>query len=430
MTIPSAEQESKRKDVSIYRRTAVIVLIVAALLGIFRILWELRVLVIDVLLAITVASAIAPVAEKCEKHRIPRFLTVLSVYVLVGLFYAAVFWALASPLKEQSLLLAQQLPHFSDMIRDAWSEVLSLLGDKAALIELHATDFREPAMNLAKKTLDTTAGIMGLAANGVLVLFLAAYFVAEAKEIVSNLLLWVPPEFRPRIAALVAPLGAKMGGYVRGQLLVSTAVACFFGAAFTAIGLKYGLVLGLVAGVLNLIPYVGSLFATVLALFVASTQSLLVVGLTLAVFAIEQVVESQFIVPHLLGRQVDMHPLVVMFAILIGGSLAGGVGALAAVPLAGAILLLIGEFYVKPINNIPGVAQTPKPVVVSETPSEGPVAVINTNVNTLASGNITSPVSTGDDTLTTTGSTVITLPPENSLLAGEGKKPEEDSSAG
>lgn len=371
MTLPSVEQQSHKKDVGVYRRTAVIVLIVAALIGLFRILWELRVLVIDVLLAITVASAIAPVAEKLERSKVPRFLTVLLAYITVGLFYAGVFWALAVPLKDQSMLLAEQIPEFSERIKDAWGNLLGLLGDKAALLQLHATDFREPAMSLARKTLDATAGFMGLAVNGVLILFLAAYFVAEAQSIWSNLLLWVPPSHRPRIAALIVPLGAKMGGYVRGQMLVSTAVACFFGVAFTAIGLKYGLVLGLVAGVLNLIPYVGSLFATIIALFVASTQSLVVVGLTFLVFTIEQFAETNFIVPHLLGRQVDMHPLVVMFAILIGGSLAGGVGALAAVPLAGAILLLLNEFYVKPINRTADTAQEP-PASIGERKPELP----------------------------------------------------------
>lgn len=356
MTLPSLEQQSSKRDVGLYRRAAVIVLIVCSIFGLIRLLWELRVLAIDVLLAITVASAIGPIAEKLERSKVPRFATVLMVYLSVVLFYAGVFWALAVPLREQSLLLAQQLPEFSQQIKEAWGNLLGLLGDKAALLEVHATDLREPALGLARKTLAVTTGFMGLAVNGVLVLFLAAYFVAEAPSILASLLLWIPPVHRPRIAALIAPLGAKMGGYVRGQMLVSTAVACFFGLAFTAIGLKYGLVLGLVAGVLNLIPYVGSLFATILALFVASTQSWLMVGLTFLVFALEQFAETNFIVPHLLGRQVDMHPLVVMFAILIGGSLAGGVGALAAVPLAGAILLLVNEFYVKPINQLPSPA--------------------------------------------------------------------------
>lgn len=344
------DTQELRLDCRTYRRAAVIILLIFAAYGLSRILWELRALLLDVLLAITVASAVAPWAERAEGFRVPRFITVLLIYVLVAAFYAGVFYLLATPLKEQSRLLAEQLPTFSDQIRSIWAQVLGFLGDKADLLQLHATDFREPIISIARKTLDLTTGFMGMAVNGVLVLFMAAYFVIEAPHIWSNLILWVPPAHRSRIGGLLRPLGAKMGGYVQGQMMVSTAVACFFGIGFTAIGLKYGLVLGLVAGILNLIPYVGSLFATLLALFVASTQSWLVIGLTIGIFLIEQSVESNLIVPQLLGRQVDMHPLVVMFSILIGATLGGGIGALAAVPLTAAILLIAHEFYFKSIN--------------------------------------------------------------------------------
>lgn len=351
-------QESQlHSDRQLYLRVAVIIVLVLIAYSISSALWELRTLLLDVLLAITVASAIAPLAETLEKHKIPRFVTVLLVYCGVALSYTLVFIALAAPLKEQSQLLAKQIPTFTQQIQNGWAQVLGLLGDKAAMLEeIHAADFREPAIGVAKKTLDATAGLMGLGVNGVLILFLAAYFVIEAEHVWTNLILWVPPAHRARIASLIRPLGAKMGGYVRGQMLVSTAVAIFFGIGFTAIGLHYSLVLGLVAGILNLIPYVGSLFATVLAVFVASSQSLTMVVLTLGIFALEQFVETNFIVPQLLGRQVDMHPLVVMFAILVGGSLGGGVGALVAVPTTGAVLLLLHEFYFKSIN--PEVGQT------------------------------------------------------------------------
>ncbi len=370
------EIEERKRDYRVYRWAAVIMLLVAITYGLTAVMWELRTLLLDVLLAITVASAIAPLAEKLERIRIPRFLTVLTVYAGVVLFYAGVFWALATPLKEQSQHLAQQLPTFSEIIKNGWEQLLGFLGDKAAMLEIHATDFREPALTLAKKTLDVTAGFMGLAVNGVLILFLAAYFVIEAEHIWKNLVLWVPPQYRDRIGSLIRPLGAKMGGYVRGQILVSTAVACFFGVGFTVIGLNYGLVLGLVAGILNLIPYVGSLFATVLALFVASTQSITIFLLTLVVFAVEQFAESNFIVPQLLGRQVDMHPLIVMFAILVGGSLGGGVGALAAVPLTGALLLIAHEFYFKPINgaNKGAAVNSASAAKIAEESSERPVA--------------------------------------------------------
>jgi predicted PurR-regulated permease PerM len=337
----------------VYRHAVVITLLVAIAAGSILLAWELRVLLLDLILALTVASAIAPIAEMLEKKGISRAVTVICVYGLVLFFYAGVGFALAVPLSEQAKLLAEQLPRLSLIIQDWWSHILSIVGDKVDALDIHATDLREPVISIAKKTLSLTAGFMGLALNAVLTLFLAAYFVIEANHIWDKLLLWLPKQHRTRARSLINPLAGRMGGYVRGQLLVSTAVAAVFAVGFTVIGLKYGLVLGIVAGVLNLIPYVGSLTATFLALFIAASDSLQMVGLTFAVFALEQLAETNFIVPLLLGKNVDMHPLVVMFSILIGGSLAGAAGALAAVPSAAAILLLAQEFYFKPLNDQP-----------------------------------------------------------------------------
>ncbi len=348
---PKAPHLPDQRVPAMYWHALVITILVALVAGVILLAWELRVLLLDVILAVTAASAIAPIAEKLESKGINRAVTVIGVYGLICLFYAGVAIALSVPLTEQAKLLAEQLPRFSLIIQDWWTHLLSIVGDKVDALDIQATDLREPAISIAKKTLSLTAGFMGLALNAVLVLFLAAYFVIEAKHIWGSLLLWIPKHNRDRARSLIDPLANRMGGYVRGQLLVSTAVAAVFAVGFTVIGLKYGLVLGIVAGVLNLIPYVGSLTATFLALFIAASDSLQMVGLTFAVFAIEQFAETNFIVPLLLGKNVDMHPLVVMFSILIGGSLAGAAGALAAVPTAAAVLLLAEELYFKPLND-------------------------------------------------------------------------------
>jgi predicted PurR-regulated permease PerM len=141
-----------------------------------------------------------------------------------------------------------------------------------------------------------------------------------------------------------------MGGYVRGQLLVSIAVGAFLAVGLTLIGVKYSLILGVLAGFLNLMPFVGSLLTASFSVLVAANQSLLTGALTLGLFGLEQWFESNLIVPQLLGKQVELHPVVVLFAILTGASLMGVLGALVAVPVASAALLLAEELYVKPMN--------------------------------------------------------------------------------
>jgi predicted PurR-regulated permease PerM len=402
----------RQDNLSIEQRAIRVTIVVLTAALLVWLSYQLRIVIIDVLLAVIIASAIAPVADRGEKHRIPRALTVVIVYVGVALFYTGVGLALAKPLTEQADLFKQHLPQyreqvgsfyekwkadvddyanhyfgidiFDDVHADSPEAVIApILAPEAAVkvvtenappstFNLPVTEptpapaarsakkprkvepgqLQDVVTRVARETLTVTAGLFGALLNAVLVLFLTAYFVVEAPHIWKSLILWVPPANRERAQSLIEPLGYRMGGYVRGQMVVSTAVAFVFGIGFSVINLQYSFVLAIMAGLFNLIPFVGSMMITVLAILIAAnTGGPVLVALTIVVFAIEQFLESNFIVPHLLGKQVDMHPLLVLLAILIGGTLAGALGAIVAVPVASALLFLAQEFYVKPINE-------------------------------------------------------------------------------
>ncbi len=377
---------TKNSDLPIEAKAIRVTLVVLTAALAVWLSYQLRIVIIDVLLSVIIAAAIAPVADKAETKKIPRAATVAAVYIVVTLFYAGVGLALSKPLREQADLFKQHLPQYHQQVNDVYEQIkersdewanqyagVDLFEDEApqADASTHApsTAPHEPqpkprklepgklqdvATRVARETLSITAGLFGALLNAVLVLFLAAYFVVEAKVIWHALLQWVPPDKRERARGLIDPLGYRMGGYVRGQVLVSTAVAAVFGVGFTVINLQYSFVLAIMAGLFNLIPFVGSMLITVLAVLIAAnTGGPILIALTLVVFACEQFLESNFIVPHLLGKQVDMHPLLVLLAILVGGTLAGALGAIVAVPVTSALLYLAQEFYVKPINETP-----------------------------------------------------------------------------
>jgi len=312
--------------------------------------FELRVLIVDLLMALTLASAIAPVSEWGEKRGTPRIVTVIGLYAAMALIYAAVAVFLAPVIWEQAVQLFQHLPHYMSGLLDWYQQLIVMAGEQAEAVKLDMSNVQPAVLKLIRQTLDLTAGLLGLILNGILVLFLTAYFVVEAKTIWPALLRWVPPEHRLRAESLIVPLENRLGGYVRGQLLVSLAVSAFLCVGLTLLGIKYSLVLGVLAGLLNLMPFVGSMLTATFSVLVAANQSLLLGALTVGLFAVEQWFESNLIVPHLLGSQVELHPVVVLFAILVGATIMGVLGALVAVPVASAILLLAEEFYVKPLN--------------------------------------------------------------------------------
>lgn len=313
-------------------------------------IFELRIMVVCLLMAITLASAIAPVAEWLEKKKIPRAVTVISIFILTGLIYSAVAYLLFPPMKEQALALYESIPKYIQGLTAKFPFLSEYVGSDGDHMKIDPERLKQFAPNVAKHTLSLTAGLMGALANALLVLFLTSYFVVEANDIWQKLLLWVPRPNRERIGGLIRPLGARMGGYVRGQMLVSIAVALFLGTGLTLLKVEYSLVLGALAGLFNLVPFVGSAIAMVLSLVVAFNQSELLAVFVFLLFALEQWLESNFIVPQLLGKQVELHPLLVLFSILIGATLLGLPGALIAVPCASALQFLAQEFYLKPLN--------------------------------------------------------------------------------
>lgn len=313
-------------------------------------IFELRIMVVCLLMAITLASAIAPVAEWAETRKVPRIATVIAIFIATGLIYSLVAYLLFPPMKEQALALYEHLPRYIQGLTTKFPVLTEYVGSDGDHMKIDPERLKEFAPNVARHTLSLTAGLMGALANAILVLFLTCYFVVEAKDMWQKLLLWVPQTNRERVGSLIRPLGGRMGGYVRGQLLVSIVVALFLGTGLTILKVEYSLVLGALAGLFNLVPFVGSAIAMVLSLVVAFNQSEMLAVFVFLLFALEQWLESNFIVPQLLGKQVELHPLLVLFAILIGATLLGLPGALIAVPCASALQFIAQEFYLKPLN--------------------------------------------------------------------------------
>lgn len=318
---------------------------------------QMKAVFVSFVLAGTLSAAIAPLAEKAENFKVPRFVTVACVFLTVGAIYLAAAGLLYPTLKDQAHNLYENLPQYGRALHENYSNLKELAGEKASALEIGSEEIRKMVSQGVHHAMDFTSNIFNCVISAILVIFLTGYFVSNAERLWKEGLNWVPPVYRPRIASLIKPLESRLGGYVRGQLMVCLAVGSILGCGLFLIGVKYSLILGIIAGLLNLVPFVGSITATLLALLVAANQSTTHLILTVLLFFFEQWLESNFITPQLLGSAVELDPLVVLFAILIGGSLMGLPGALVAVPIATILMILAEEFYLRPMNDQPAHSQ-------------------------------------------------------------------------
>ncbi|MBU6450411.1 MAG: AI-2E family transporter [Cyanobacteria bacterium REEB67] len=313
---------------------------------------RLKILIVCIVLAITLASSLTPLAEAAQRKKVPRVLTVMGIYIVAGSLYFTVGAMLLPAVHEQWQRLMENFPTYLTGVNHWYQHALNMAGSRADALSFDLEDLRTVAIKLIRQTLTTGAGAIGLLGNIILILFLAAYLVIEAERIWPALLKWLPPNSRVRAAALVTPLAQRMGGYVHGQILVALAVSAVLIAGFSIMDVKYALLLGILGGVLNLIPYIGALIATACALLVAFNQTPMLAVAVLVFYAFEQWLESSFLVPHFLGNSVTLHPLVVLLAILTGAALLGIPGALISVPLTSAAMFLAEEFYLKKLDPL------------------------------------------------------------------------------
>jgi predicted PurR-regulated permease PerM len=310
----------------------------------------LAILVPPVLLAIIVVYLLNPIVGGLERAHIHRFLGTALAYVIM-LSAVAVPAVIVSPLlAEQAASISEQAPEVIDgLIVDAedWLRVRGVDADLQSPFDTEALSNIDQVVDIEQGGAAIAAivgGLSGLATGLVRLVLIALlgpviafYVLVDLPRLREWTVAHLPPSRREEAVTVGRELSGVIGGYLRGQLLV----ALFVGTAVTTgmwlIDLPYWLVVGIVAGVTNLVPLLGPFVAGVLgggiALFHGGVGLALLV---IVVLTVVQQLDNHLISPLVMGQSVQLHPLAVLMALLVGGTLYGLPGLLVAVPLVAA----------------------------------------------------------------------------------------------
>lgn len=195
-------------------------------------------------------------------------------------------------------------------------------------------------------------GFLGNTFSGVFNFFfipmLVFYILLDMDDIFESGKKLIPPDYRKRTIEILNKIDKQLGAMLRGQCIENTIFAILMTIGFAMSGLKAALFLGPISGVANFIPYLGGFFSFILAFFAAITQleagAWLWLGI-IATVAIVQFIDCWYMQPYIVGENAGLHPLTIMLALTVAGSLAGIVGMLLAVPVAIVIKVLGSELY-------------------------------------------------------------------------------------
>ena len=317
--------------------------------------WKFAAALAPFVLSLVLAYGLKPAVDGMVRRRVPRALAV-ALCVLLALLMVLTLLVLLVPIVSQVVpMLKAQVP---DLFSNLWISVqpwLSQLGlelpsleeGKAMLVEWVNSHASQWAGAILSSVLIGGSGLMTLLGFLLMVPMLAFYWLMDWDDIADRAWRLLPPRWRPSVKDVLVDCDAVLGQFLRGQVLVMLIMAVFYSVALALAGFKLALPIGVFTGLAMCIPYLGFGVGLVLALLSGVLQfSPTTSGMAYPLIAVAvvygggQVLESFFLTPRLVGGRIGLHPLAVIFALLLFGQALGFVGILIALPLSALLLVL------------------------------------------------------------------------------------------
>lgn len=340
-------------------------LIIWASLGVIALIWVLlrvadsvRIIWLPLAFGGGLTLLLNPIVNAFERVRIPRVIGTVFAFVVAASVVAATVVLLVPALRQQGSDFAAQLPTLYDSVVEWLNSMSQSLGidlgevwtsatiqewiqnpDNQATIQELLGGFGSGAGRILRGVTETFAVV-------VLAPVLAFYMLMDSTKFKQRARELTPPRLREEVTYLGTQLATSLGSFVRGQLLVAVIVGILSSIGLYILDLPFWLLIGIIAGLLNLVPFVGPFvggaLAALVALFNGSvSQALWAIGIFTAI----QQFDNHVVTPMVQRTRVNLSPLVIVLALIAGGSLAGLLGVVLAVPVVAAIRIVAGHLW-------------------------------------------------------------------------------------
>jgi predicted PurR-regulated permease PerM len=331
-------------------RTVFVLLgIVIAVFVLLNLLWMAREVLTWIVIAAFLAAALNPLVSWLQAHGVQRrgaavALTMLGVVALL----AAILGALVPILVTQVGDFADAVPGYVEDLTKGRGPIGFLETDYQIVERVReAISSGGPGriLGYSGTAVGVAKGVVTVIVAAITIFVLVVFMLIEGPKWVERLFDQLPPETEQRWRRILTRVNTTVGGYVSGALLIALIAGIVSGIVLSVLGVSYALALALLVMLLDLIPLAGATIATVLVSLVAFVDRGWVIGVTVVIiFVLYQQFENHVLYPLVYSKTVELSPLAILIAVLIGASLAGIIGALAAIPVAGTIQVLLQEW--------------------------------------------------------------------------------------
>jgi predicted PurR-regulated permease PerM len=336
--------------VSFRPRTVFSVLGILILVGVvLYVLWVSRHVVSWLLIALFFALALNPAVGWLQTHGVPKRGPATGIVFLLALAAIAGLAALFVPtLVDQVDSLAKKVPDYITDLTHGRGR-LGFLETRYHIVEKVKNAIQNGGVGRltvgAGAALTVTKSVITAVVATLTIIFMSFFMLLEGPMWVERIFGLIPEEQQPRWRKVGHDIYRTVGGYITGNLLISLIAGVSSGIVMWLVGMPFVIALGLLVGLLDLIPLAGATIAAVVCVLVAIAASGTTAAIVVGVFFIAyQQLENHVIQPLVYGRTVQLSPLAVLVSVLVGAQIAGVLGALAAIPIAGAIQVLIVDW--------------------------------------------------------------------------------------
>jgi predicted PurR-regulated permease PerM len=313
-----------------------------------QVIWLARQVLSWILISVFLALALNPTVEWFQRRGVRRRGFAAAATYLLTLSSLALIGALFIPtVVDQVNDFVNSIPQYVDDLTRGRGRLGFLQREYQVVDKVRAAVEDGGAtrlLGISGTALAITKGIVTLIVGIVTIMFMTFFMLLEGPTWIERFLGLLPDDRRERWRTVGHEIYRTVGGYVTGNLLISLIAGVATTAVLLALDVPYAVALGLVVAILDLIPLAGATLAAIIVTTVAVLEDPFPAGVVVLVFfVVYQQLENHVLQPLVYGRTVQLSPLAVLIAVLIGAELAGVLGALAAIPVAGTIQVLLRD---------------------------------------------------------------------------------------
>ncbi len=330
-------------------------LVVLALIGGLWMLFHLLPVLLVLVAALMITGVLHPLVAGLERRKVRRVFGICLIFGLGAIVVLGLAVVTIPTLLEQGKALAESEPKLRESVA-GFLERSKLTANLAN--DLRNVSYAELMKSSSATLLTFSTRLVEIAAYGVAAVFLAFYMMIDHERLRGALFAVVPRRHHLRLSAILLNLGTIVGGYIRGQVLTCLLMSGFILVLLLACRVPNALAFAVFGGIMDLLPYIGVFLTMVPAVLAAAVVGPVVATVVLLFLAAYEELESRVLVPLVYGRALRLPSSVVFFSLIVGTTLGGLAGALLALPIAAAVLMLVEELRVE----LPGEALQPEDI--------------------------------------------------------------------